>query len=82
MTKFPERKHIIMTFHSKKRASQEHQNVSGQGIRSEGLDVYLVCAPTPSGTHRLFIFLTDKHPPGSVSDLEVSGDIKEQAEFS
>lgn len=43
-------------------ALPEHQNVSGQGIRSEDSDIYLACAPTA------VYFVTDKYLLGSVSD--------------
>ena len=63
-------------------ASQEHQNVSGQEIRSEGPGIYLACAPIAPGTHVFVYFLTGKYPLGSVSDPEASGDTQVKPECS
>lgn len=64
-----------------KTALQEHQNVSGQGIRSECSDIHLAYGPAAPGTH-MFILITDKNPLGSVSDREASEDMKVKPEFS
>lgn len=52
-----------------------------KGIRSESLDVYLAVLLQHLELTDVYVFITDKYPLGSVSDLEASGDIKVKPKF-
>lgn len=61
-----ERKHVIMILCFMKIALQEHQNVSGQGIRSQCSDTHLAYGPTAPGTH-IFVYFDNRQVSSGVS---------------